>query len=79
MAAAVPSTPLVLLHGLWHGSWCWSEVVPHVAAAGRVVVAVDMAGHGLYARQPWWFGCQPYDPEAFDTEVSPVAGVDLDG
>ncbi len=69
---------LVLVHGFWHGSWCWSEVVPHVVAAGRPAVAVDMAGHGLSARRPRWFTEQPYDPEAVGTEVSPVADVSLD-
>ncbi|MEV4083869.1 alpha/beta fold hydrolase, partial [Nonomuraea fuscirosea] len=69
---------LVLVHGFWHGSWCWSEVVPHVVAAGRPAVAVDMAGHGLSARRPRWFTERPYDPEAVGTEVSPVADVSLD-
>ncbi|MFI6631987.1 alpha/beta fold hydrolase [Nonomuraea fuscirosea] len=69
---------LVLVHGFWHGSWCWSEVVPHVVAAGRPAVAVDMAGHGLSARRPRWFTERPYDPEAVGTEVSPVADVTLD-
>ncbi|QYC37810.1 Alpha/beta hydrolase family protein [Nonomuraea coxensis DSM 45129] len=41
---------MVLVHGFWHGAWCWSEVVPHVVAGRRLAVAVDMAGHGLYAR-----------------------------
>ncbi|TDE52813.1 alpha/beta fold hydrolase [Nonomuraea mesophila] len=72
------ATPLLFVHGFWHGSWCWSEVVPHVVAAGRLAVAVDMAGHGLYARRPRWFTEQPYDPEAVGTEVSPVANVTLD-
>ncbi|MGP3937379.1 alpha/beta fold hydrolase [Nonomuraea sp. KM88] len=75
----MPATStLLFVHGFWHGSWCWSEVVPHVVAAGRLAVAVDMAGHGLYARRPRWFTEQPYDPEAVGTEVSPVANVTLD-
>ncbi|MGP4110992.1 alpha/beta fold hydrolase [Streptomyces sp. 4N509B] len=69
---------LVLVHGFWHGSWCWSEVMPHLAAAGRRAVAVDLAGHGLYARRPRWFAGRTADPEAVDTEVSPVGGVSLD-
>lgn len=69
---------LVLVHGFWHGSWCWSEVIPHLVAAGRTAVAVDMAGHGLYARRPRWLTERPYDPEAVATEVSPVAEVSLD-
>ncbi|MEV4840183.1 alpha/beta fold hydrolase [Nonomuraea sp. NPDC049486] len=69
---------LVLVHGFWHGAWCWNEVVPHVVAGGRLTVAVDMAGHGLYARRPRWSTEQPYNPEAVGTEVSPVADVTLD-
>lgn len=69
---------LVLVHGFWHGSWCWGEVVPYTVAAGRLTVAVDMAGHGLYARRPRWFTEQPYDPEKVAGEVSPVADVTLD-
>jgi pimeloyl-ACP methyl ester carboxylesterase len=72
------ATPLLFLHGFWHGSWCWSEVIPHVVATGRAAVAVDLAGHGLRARRPRWFTGQPYDPEAVGTEISPVAEVTLD-
>jgi pimeloyl-ACP methyl ester carboxylesterase len=73
-----PTTPLLFLHGFWHGSWCWSEVAAHAAAAGRVTAAVDMAGHGVRARRPRAIDARPFDPEQVATEVSPVAGVDLD-
>ncbi|MFJ1709609.1 alpha/beta fold hydrolase [Kitasatospora sp. NPDC088346] len=69
---------LLFLHGYWHGSWCWSEVITHVAAAGRSAVAVDMAGHGLRAARPQCLTRRPLAPEALASEVSPVAGVDLD-
>jgi pimeloyl-ACP methyl ester carboxylesterase len=36
----------VLVHGAWHGAWCWDEVVPLLEAAGHDVVAVDLPGHG---------------------------------
>ncbi|WP_425247927.1 alpha/beta fold hydrolase [Streptomyces sp. NEAU-NA10] len=72
------STPLIFVHGYWHGSWCWSEVMAHVAAVGRPAVAVDMAGHGLRAGRPQCLTRRPLTPEALATEVSPVAGVDLD-
>ncbi|MFI6934289.1 alpha/beta fold hydrolase [Streptomyces sp. NPDC050287] len=72
------STPLLFLHGYWHGSWCWSEVIAKVTAAGRQAVAVDMAGHGLYARRPECLSRRPFDPDAVATEASPVAGVGLD-
>ncbi|WP_216587580.1 alpha/beta fold hydrolase [Streptomyces brasiliscabiei] len=72
------STPLLFLHGYWHGSWCWTDVIARVAALGRPAVAVDMAGHGLRAERPRCLTRRPYDPGAVATEVSPVAGVDLD-
>lgn len=72
------ASPLLFLHGFWHGSWCWSEVLARVARAGRPALAVDMAGHGLRARWPASATARPFDPEALATEVSPVADVDLD-
>ncbi|MGW1711874.1 alpha/beta fold hydrolase [Streptomyces sp. NPDC002156] len=72
------STPLIFVHGYWHGSWCWSEVIARVAATGRPAVAVDMAGHGLRAGRPQCLTRRPFDAEALATEMSPVAGVDLD-
>jgi pimeloyl-ACP methyl ester carboxylesterase len=71
-------TPLLFVHGYWHGSWCWSEVIAHAASAGRTTLAVDLAGHGLRAQRPASANRRPFNPEALATEVSPVAGVDLD-
>lgn len=70
--------PVLLVHGFWHGSWAWSEVAARLTAAGRRVLAVDMAGHGLHARRPASADARPFDPAAYATEPSPVAGVDLD-
>ena len=70
--------PLLLVHGFWHGAWAWGEVTLRLAAAGRRAVAVDLAGHGMHARRPASALVRPFDPQAFATEVSPVAGVDLD-
>jgi pimeloyl-ACP methyl ester carboxylesterase len=36
----------VLVHGAWHGSWCWDRVTPLLAAAGHSAEAVDLPGHG---------------------------------
>jgi len=71
-------TPIVLLHGAWHGAWCWTPVLTHLAGIPRTAVAVDMAGHGLHAPPPRALHRRPFDPEALATEPSPVAGVDLD-
>ena len=37
---------VVLVHGAWHGAWCWEPVVDLLAAAGIPVVALDLPGHG---------------------------------
>ncbi len=36
----------VLIHGAWHGGWCWDKVVPLLEKAGHTVEAPDMPGHG---------------------------------
>jgi pimeloyl-ACP methyl ester carboxylesterase len=77
MASEAPSAPIVLLHGYWHGSWCWSEVAVELAALGRSSVAVDMAGHGLNAPVPAAALADPFDPEQFATEPSALAGMSL--
>jgi len=40
------SATVVLVHGAWHGAWCWRPVVDRLAAQGIAVVAVDLPGHG---------------------------------
>jgi pimeloyl-ACP methyl ester carboxylesterase len=70
-------TPVLLLHGSWHGAWCWSEVLARLTAAGTRALAVDMAGHGLRARRPVAPTARPFDPAALAAEPSP-ASTDLD-
>lgn len=36
----------VLIHGAWHGSWCWDKVVPLLRREGHKVEAPDLPGHG---------------------------------
>jgi pimeloyl-ACP methyl ester carboxylesterase len=42
-AKAAPAH-FVLVHGAWHGAWCWSKVVPLLRAEGHMVTAVDLPG-----------------------------------
>jgi pimeloyl-ACP methyl ester carboxylesterase len=42
----------VLIHGSWHGAWCWHKVIPRLQAAGHDVIAPDMPGHGRDWRPP---------------------------
>ncbi len=36
----------ILIHGAWHASWCWREVVPLLLAPGVKIVTPDLPGHG---------------------------------
>ena len=36
----------VLVHGAWHGAWCWQKVIPPLWAAGHRVFAVTLTGLG---------------------------------
>jgi pimeloyl-ACP methyl ester carboxylesterase len=36
----------VLVHGAWHGAWCWSRVLPLLRAAGHRAHAVTLTGVG---------------------------------
>jgi pimeloyl-ACP methyl ester carboxylesterase len=69
------ATPVVLVHGFWHGSWCWSLVTQHLASRGIASVAVDLDGHGLRSGAPLSRWGRPFDPAAYAVEPSPVAGV----
>ena len=42
---------LVLVHGAWHGAWCWRRVLPALWRAGHVVVPVPLTGVGERAHQ----------------------------
>jgi len=39
-------TTYVLVHGAWHGAWCWHKLVPELEALGHRAVAFDLPGHG---------------------------------
>ena len=37
---------IILVHGAWHGGWCWDQLLPFLKEAGHEVVAPDLPGHG---------------------------------
>ena len=39
-----PKAPFVLVHGAWHGGWCWDRVKPLLEATGHKVYAPTLAG-----------------------------------
>ncbi|MEV6636961.1 alpha/beta fold hydrolase [Actinoplanes sp. NPDC051470] len=69
------STPVVLVHGFWHGTWCWSLVTQELAVRGVPSVAVDLDGHGLKNHSPAARWQRPFDPSAYADEVSAVVAV----
>ena len=46
MTQTDPTPTLVLVHGAWHGSWCWSTVVDELAAQGQATATVDLPSSG---------------------------------
>ena len=36
----------ILIHGAWHGAWCWDKVVPLLQQQGHTAVAIDLPAHG---------------------------------
>jgi pimeloyl-ACP methyl ester carboxylesterase len=41
-----PSRTYVLVHGAWHGGWCWRKVTPLLTAAGHRVYTPTLTGLG---------------------------------
>jgi len=64
----------LLIHGGWHGAWCWDKVTPLLEAEGHTVIAPDLPGHGddntplsdvtldIYARATVGFAAQASEP-----------------
>ena len=36
----------VLIHGGFHGAWCWTRVIPELEKLGHEAIAIDLPGHG---------------------------------
>jgi len=41
-------TPILFLHGAWHGAWCWEDYfLPYFAQQGYAAHAMSLRAHGL--------------------------------
>lgn len=40
------TSTFVLVHGSWHGAWCWKKVLPRLREAGYEATAVELPAHG---------------------------------
>jgi hypothetical protein len=38
------STAFVLVHGAWHGGWCWAHVAPLLRAKGHQLFCPALVG-----------------------------------
>lgn len=46
-SSTLHSTPILFVHGMWHGAWCWAEhFMPYFARHGYVTHALSLRGHG---------------------------------
>jgi pimeloyl-ACP methyl ester carboxylesterase len=36
----------LLVHGSWHGAWCWNRLTPLLAAQGHRPTTIDLPAHG---------------------------------
>jgi pimeloyl-ACP methyl ester carboxylesterase len=44
---SLKSTPLLFVHGAWHGAWCWTEhFLDYFASLGYAAHALSLRGHG---------------------------------
>src|SRR5262245_60896718 len=46
MSAESKSATYVLVHGAWHGGWCWGKVTPLLQQGGHRVFAPTLTGLG---------------------------------
>jgi pimeloyl-ACP methyl ester carboxylesterase len=45
-SANVRPTPILFVHGAWHGAWCWENFQPYFAERGYESHALSLRGHG---------------------------------
>lgn len=65
----------VLIHGAWHGGWCWDRVVPLLQAQGHTAIAPDLPGHGQDRTPPERVTLQAYTDAVcavLDAQAEPV-------
>ena len=48
------ATPLLFIHGMWHGAWCWDETfLPFFAEHGYRAAALSLRGHAGSEGKIW--------------------------
>lgn len=65
----------VLVHGAFHGAWCWDKIVPLLEKEGHNAVAFDLPGHGKDNTPLGEVTLQAYSDrvcEVLDAQTEPV-------
>ncbi len=57
----------VLVHGAWHGAWCWTALAEDLRADGHQVDTPDLPGHGA--------DTTPHDQVTLDLYVQRIVDV----
>src|SRR5882757_8649207 len=60
---ALHRTPILFLHGAWHGAWCWEDnFLPYFAQQGFAAHAMSLRAHGLSDGRPHlrWISVDDY-------------------
>ena len=50
----------VLVHGSWHGAWCWYKVAPRLRALGHEVIVPELPSHGRDRTPPQEVAIEDY-------------------
>lgn len=65
----------ILVHGAWHGSWCWDKFAPFLRDTGHKVETPDLPSHGADRTPVSEITLQAYTDrvcEVIDAQIEPV-------
>lgn len=68
-------TTIILVHGAWHGAWCWQPLIPELLKRRLAPFTLDLPAHGIHARFPEGWGS---DAARFAVSPAPTSGITLD-
>jgi pimeloyl-ACP methyl ester carboxylesterase len=52
--------PILLVHGAWHGAWCWAPLQSSLRQLGIDSVAIELPGHGVKRGSSWLVSWRQY-------------------
>lgn len=68
---AAKRTPVLFIHGAWHGAWCWEETfMPYLAERGHNVYALSLRGHGASDGDCTWASVDDYVADVRDVAAA---------